>query len=114
MDHNPLGDDGLIAIAQFASANADARARRRRLRRGHPRRHRAVRRRVQRNTTLKSLGMENPSRLFTHQSEHVFHAGEDARVRAGSPSKDWEGRAGPHGIETLAAYGVAASRTWSA
>ena len=62
------------------------------------------------NTTLKSLGMENLSRLFTHQCEHVFHA---ARMLASSGIANlkigkWRVNAG--GIETLAAYGVAASR----
>ena len=62
------------------------------------------------NTTLKSLGMENPSRLFTHQSEHVFHA---ARMLASSGIanlKIGKWRVDGGGIETLAAYGVAASR----
>lgn len=110
MDHNPLGDDGLIAIAQSLRHNAtlreldvgdcDAGIR------GVTALCVAV---FERNTTLKSLGMENPSRLFTHQSEHVFHA---ARMLASSGIanlKIGKWRVDAHGIETLAAYGVAAS-----
>ena len=111
MDHNPLGDDGLVAIADSLRTNAilreldvgdcDAGIR------GVTALCVAV---FERNTTLKSLGMENPSRLFTHQSEHVFHA---ARMLASSGIanlKIGKWRVDAHGIETLAAYGVAASR----
>ena len=111
MDHNPLGDDGLVAIATSLRTNTtlreldvgdcDAGIR------GVTALCVAV---FEDNTTLKSLGMENPSRLFTHQSEHVFHAArmlastEIANLKIGK----WRINAG--GIETLAAYGVAASR----
>jgi len=111
MDHNPLGDDGLVAIADSLRTNAilreldvgdcDAGIR------GVTALCVAV---FEDNTTLKSLGMENPSRLFTHQSEHVFHA---ARMLASSGIanlKIGKWRVDAHGIETLAAYGVAASR----
>lgn len=111
MDHNPLGDDGLIAVASSLRTNTslreldvgdcDAGIR------GVTALCVAV---FEDNTTLKSLGMENPSRLFTHQCEHVFHA---ARMLASSVIANlkigkWRVDAG--GIETLAAYGVAASR----
>lgn len=111
MDHNPLGDDGLVAVASSLRTNTtlreldvgdcDAGIR------GVTALCVAV---FEDNTTLKSLGMENPSRLFTHQCEHVFHA---ARMLASSGIANlkigkWRVDAG--GIETLAAYGVAASR----
>ena len=85
MDHNPLGDDGLIAVASSLRTNTslreldvgdcDAGIR------GVTALCVAV---FEDNTTLKSLGMENPSRLFTHQCEHVFHA---ARMLASSGSR---------------------------
>ena len=115
MDHNPLGDDGLIAIAQSLRHNATLRE----LDvgdcdvgiRGVTALCVAV---FERNTTLKSLGMENPSRLFTHQSEHVFHA---SRITASSGIADGRlgsGASTPTGSRRSPRTASRRRRTWSA